>query len=268
MNELQYRGLDNSGMLYQLLANQVKSYHKHYHMGENTSVPVEVAQELLASIGYTLELAGQGGGADARLRRGQAVLAGRLEEAQRLYRLVTATQWGQGAWFWEDMAQMGHYLDRYDQLHFAHRSPALLCYPTALPIPQELQGIDAALFYLNCLWMENQILFHFPEEVLTNFWTVLPWDFWQGPEILCQRPLLNAAGRVLLGLSLESLLLDEAERAALLPLLSKERVMAAAERVFQALCLTADAACYARAAIAEVLPRLLAAKEPERMFLG
>ncbi len=267
MNKLQYRGLENPGALYQLLANQVKCYHKHYHMGENSSVPVEVAQELLASICYTLELAGQGGSADARLRRGQTVLAGHLEEAQQLYRLVTATQWGQGSWFWEDMAQIGNYLARYDHLHFAHRSPELLCYPTALPIPQGMQGIDAALFYLNCLWVENQILFQFPEEVLAEFWTALPWDFWQGPEILCQRPLLNAAGRVLLGLPLESLLLDEEEKTALLPQLSRENVTVAAERVFAALSLTADVACYARAAIAEVLPRLLAAKEPERLFL-
>ena len=33
--------------LYILLEKQVKSYHKSRHMGENSSVPAEIAQELL-----------------------------------------------------------------------------------------------------------------------------------------------------------------------------------------------------------------------------
>jgi len=38
--------------MYLLMAKQVQSYHKHRHMGNNSSVPVELAQELMESIEY------------------------------------------------------------------------------------------------------------------------------------------------------------------------------------------------------------------------
>jgi len=38
------------GQVYSLLGKQVQSYHRHRHMGNNSSVPMELAQELLESI--------------------------------------------------------------------------------------------------------------------------------------------------------------------------------------------------------------------------
>ena len=46
------------GPMYLLMARQVQSYHKHRHMGNNSSVPVELAQELMESITYTINLVG------------------------------------------------------------------------------------------------------------------------------------------------------------------------------------------------------------------
>ena len=46
------------GQIYPLLEKQVRSYHKHRHMGNNSSVPVELAQELMESIEYTIGLVG------------------------------------------------------------------------------------------------------------------------------------------------------------------------------------------------------------------
>ncbi len=263
MNELQHREEYTWAELYPLLGQQVKSYHKHYHMGENSSVPVEVAQELLASICYTLELAGQSGSTDARLRQGQDILAVRLEKAQRLYRLVTAAQWGQGAWFWEDMAQMGHYLDRYDHLHFAHRSPAILCYPTAMPMPDGVQGIDQALFYLRCLWLEEQIMDAFAPDTLAELEAQMPPGSWDGPEMVCEQPLCNALGRTLLGLPLDGLLLPVQYEM----MISEEAIRQAEKRVCSALRLSEEAACYAKAVMDGAAVRLLAGADPGGIFL-
>ena len=76
--------------LYALMARQVQSYHKHRHMGSSSSIPTELAQDLLESIDYT---ANQAGGLYARpcleetLRLGgvqvnahNAVCASRLEQ--------------------------------------------------------------------------------------------------------------------------------------------------------------------------------------------
>ncbi len=247
------------GDLYPLLARQVKSYQRYYHLGDNTSVPTETAQELLKSIQYTLTLAPEG------LRQGQAILTGRLEEAKRLYRLVSATEQGQGSWFWDAMQVLASYLDRYDPLHFAHRGPELLCYPIALPVPEGILGVEEALFYLHCLWLENQILYSFPAGALEELQTQLPHDYWDGPELLCQQPLLNAAGRVLLGLPLDTLLLGEFRDA--LPAFTQDSILQAGEKVCEILSLASGPAAYAQAVLKDVLPRLLGSRNPEEMFL-
>ncbi len=247
------------GNLYTLLAQQVKSYQKYYHLGDNTSVPTETAQELLKSIQYTLTIAPEG------LRQGQAILAGRLEEAKRLYRLVAGTELGQGSWFWDTMQELGRYLDRYEPLHFAHRGPELLCYPIALPVPEGILGVEEALFCLNCLWLENQILYSFPDGTLEDLQAQLPRDYWEGPEILCQRPLLNAVGRVLLNLPLDTLLLGELRGE--LPLLTRDTILQAGEKVCECLRLPPEPAAYAQAVLKDILPRLLGSRNPEEMFL-
>lgn len=153
-----------AAQLYTLLGAQVKSYHKHYHMGDNSSIPVETARELTESIWYTVGMTGtlRGELADL-LSRGQELLDGKMEDAQALYRLVCATvPEGQSQCHWETLRALGRYLDTYDHLHFAHRGPEWLDYPLLAPMPDGLRGIDSALFYLNSLWMENQILAGFP----------------------------------------------------------------------------------------------------------
>ncbi len=247
------------GDLYALLADQVKSYQRYYHLGDNTSVPTETAQELLKSIQYTLSLAPEG------LRQGQAILRGRLEEAKRLHRLVAGTELGQGGWFWDTMQELGRYLDRYDPLHFAHRGPELLCYPIALAIPEGVAGVEEALFYLNCLWLENQILYSFPAGTLAELQARLPYDYWDGPEMLCQQPLLNAVGRVLLDLPLDTLILGEFREE--LPTLTQDLILQAGERVCEILNLPPGPAAYAQAVLRDVLPRLRNARNPRAMFL-
>lgn len=67
--------------LFLLMGAQVKSYHKQHHMGESTSVSVELAQELLESMLYTLDQAGSVAGnanISAGLERGQKILGEKL----------------------------------------------------------------------------------------------------------------------------------------------------------------------------------------------
>lgn len=252
------------GDLYDLMAAQVKSYQRHYRLGDNTSISTETARELLGSIQYTLNAAGPGGTASEALARGQALLAARTERARGLLRLLTATENAQSSWFWDAAAEMGRYLDRYDPLHFAHRSPELLCYPIALPLPEGMKGIDEALFYLNCLWQEDQILCAFSAAALEELQAAMPPGYWAGPELLCQQPLLSAAARTLLGLPLDSLLLGAARER--LPALTPQSLLQAGERVSELLALPPGPAEYARAVLEEAIPRLMAARDPAGIF--
>lgn len=246
--------------LHSLLGRQVKSYHKHYHMGDNTSVPTEVAQALLQSLWYTLDL-GSGESLEERLKTGQAALEIRLEEVRRLYKLVAATAPDfQSQCHWEALDSLGRYLQRYDHLHFAHRIPEELFYPLLAPVPGELQGLDNTAYYLNCLWIENQILHAFPEGAVPELYGHMPPDHWEAPQNLCEQPLINALGRILLGMSLEdSLLVDESGRDALCRLAEESRLYGAMDTLCGLLALSPAGAAYAWAVIPELLPRLRAA---------
>ena len=184
--------------MYLLMGKQVQSYHKHRHMGSNSSVPVELAQELMESIEYTIGLVG---GVYAHrnigeaLVLGQEILESRLSKAKSMLELVngTAPQW-QTECRWEALRYLRHYLEQYDYLHLAHKGPDDLFYPILISPPEDIQGIDSCLFYLNILWIENQIMAGVPEDVLEQFWERLP----AATLNQCEHLLINGIGKALL----------------------------------------------------------------------
>lgn len=241
--------------LYSLLATQVKSYHKHYHMGDNTSVPTEVAEELYHSIVYTLNAAAGGS-----LSQGQQMLLQRTETAKQQYRLVSGTAPEfQNETRWDALAALDQYLQRYDHLHFAHRIPDV-DYPLLISPPSQLQGIDYALFYLNCLWMENQLLHGFSAADLEMLYSCAPPGYWDAPQNLCEQPLWNALALTVLGDPLSPLLLSQEQ---LRRLAAKQEFPACLEGAVQTLAAQLQVLdwSYIRGAASELLPRLQAAQQ-------
>jgi hypothetical protein len=242
------------GQMYLLMAKQVKSYHKYRRMGDNSSVPVELARELMESVEYTVNLVG---GASAHqsledaLRMGQKVLESRTEQARSLFSLVEATapKW-QTECRWDALQYLGHYLAGYDFLHMAHKGPEALFYPILISPPEGIQGIDSCLFYLNILWIENQIMASFSDEALEQLWRSLPADTLNQ----CEQLLVNALGKAMLGADLEKLTFEPEESLRLLALVknaTKESLLRAAEGLCQRLGLRDEnARDYAKAATA------------------
>ena len=185
--------------LYTLMARQVQSYHKHRHMGSSTSIPTELAQDLLESIDYT---ANQAGGLYARpcleetLRLGQAILEEKLNRAQSMLRLIhaTAPSW-QTECRLDALSCLRHYLDGYDHRHLAHKAPDGVFYPIPITPPEGIRGMDSCLFLLNVLWLENQIMSAFPDDTLEQLWDRLPADSLNQ----CEQLILNAVGKLLIG---------------------------------------------------------------------
>ena len=243
--------------IYPLLEKQVRSYHKHRHMGNNTSVPVELAQELIESIEYTICLAG-GVYAHANLEEalllGQEILENKLSKAKSMLDLVNATapQW-QTECRWEALSYLQHYLEQYDHLHLAHKGPDDLFYPILISLPEGIQGIDSCLFYLNILWIENQIMAGVPDEVLEHFWNRLP----AGTLNQCEHLLINGMGKALIGEIPEQLTFTEKSRSKLLTLLKNttaDHLDHSSEVLCQWLNLNAaDAKKYVKA----IVPRLM-----------
>ena len=245
------------GQMYLLVEKQVRSYHWQRHMGNNSSVPVELAQELMESIEYTIGLAG-GVYAHANLEEalllGQEILENKLSKAKSMLDLVIATapQW-QTECRWEAVSYLRHYLEQYDHLHLAHKGPDDLFYPILISLPEGTQGIDSCLFYLNVLWIENQIMAGFPDEVLEHFWNRLP----TGILNQCEHLLINGMGKALICEIPEQLTFTEKSRSKLLTLLKNataEHLDHSSEVLCQWLNLNeADAKKYVKA----IIPRLM-----------
>ena len=245
------------GQMYLLVEKQVRSYHWQRNMGNNSSVPVELAQELMESIEYTIGLAG-GVYAHANLEEalllGQEILENKLSKAKSMLDLVIATapQW-QTECRWEALSYLRHYLEQYDHLHLAHKGPDDLFYPILISLPEGTQGIDSCLFYLNVLWIENQIMAGFPDEVLEHFWNRLP----TGILNQCEHLLINGMGKALICEIPEQLTFTEKSRSKLLTLLKNataEHLDHSSEVLCQWLNLNeADAKNYVKA----IIPRLM-----------
>lgn len=234
------------GQMYVLMAKQVKSYHKHRHMGNNSSVSVELAQELMESIEYTIN---QVGGihthrnVEEALRLGQEILESRLNRAKSMLELVNATapQW-QTDCCWESLRYLGHYLEQYDHLHLAHKGPEDLFYPILISPPEGIQGIDSCLFYLNILWIENQIMAGVSEGALEQFWDRLP----IGTLNQCEHLLINGIGKALLGTGIDPLAFQPEEHMQLiveLMMATEDTLKSAAKRLCQWLNLKDENAC-------------------------
>ena len=204
------------GQMYLLMAKQVQSYHKHRHMGNNSSVPVELAQELMESITYTISLVGgvyTNRNIEEALQLGQEILESRLTKAKSMLELVNATapQW-QTECRWEALRYLRHYLEHYDHLHLAHKGPNDLFYPILISPPEGILGIDSCIFYLNILWIENQIMAGVPDHVLEQFWERLP----VGTLNQCEQLLINGIGKALLAKGLGPLLFEPEEHMQIL----------------------------------------------------
>ncbi len=259
MSDLLRRSPEDAAQLYIRLGEQVKSYHRHYRMGENTSVSAETARELLASMRYTLELTGGG-----TLEDGQKILEARLNAAKEQHRLVhlTAPDW-QSEYRWQTISDLGRFLQCYDHLHFAHAVPSLLDYPLLVAIPDHLQGMEYVSFVLRCLWYENQLLDALGDAARGAWEARIP-AYWDAPLNLCEQPLIQLLGRFLPGLDLGASELTNAERAALLPLLN-DCSAAALRAQLAALCealgiADANVIAYACTLADSLAPRLSAAR--------
>jgi hypothetical protein len=203
--------------LFLLMSRQVSSYHKQRHMGSNTSIPVELAHELMESVEYTLNQAGEAilnQNLEHTFHLGQGILEQKLRNARSLLTLVcdTGPCW-QTDCRWDAIGYLRQYVDHYDHLHLAHKGPDDLFYPVLISPPEGIQGIDCCLFFLNILLTENLIISAFPQDSLGMFWDKLPYAALNP----CEHLLINSIGKLLIGSGLSMLTFTPAEYLRLVP---------------------------------------------------
>ena len=113
--------------------------------------------------------------------------------------------------------------------------PEELYYPILISTPEGIRGIDLCLFYLNIIWIENQIMAAIPDAVLDSFWDRLP----AGTQNQCEHLLINCMGEALIGADLNSLTFEgEGQMKLMIAMLTatEEKLKSAAQR----LCIMLD----------------------------
>ena len=215
--------------LVELLAWQARKYTK----GESSSVTIETAQELLASLRYTISLVTVEMGMPYKqlltdelpplIRKGQAILQARLEQTKQLYAAVCQTAPElQNGYYADTLRGIGDYFKRYDLYFFAHLKPPCIDYPLLIAADESLQGPDFTEQYLKRVLTENLLLRRFDSREVRELLSAIDGDIEEAYLNLCEQPLINAIGLTLLGHDTRQLHIRAAEREEIAALLQSK----------------------------------------------
>ena len=229
-----------SGRLLALLRQETR----RYTSGESSSVPWETAQNLLASLLYTLRLNGEAPGERGRqlaesdlaeeLRRGQTRLRRKMDYARRLWRrLAESGAAGDSRALGETLLGIGEFWRRYDWRFAAHEVPCDIDYPLALPVSEDLQGADYLTEWLSRLETELRFRDAFPREAREAAWERFHPERYDLPLNLSVPLAADALCLFALGKEVRALTVGAEERRAFalrMALLTEEETAAALRR--------------------------------------
>ena len=205
-----------------LLAKQTE----RYTMGDSTSVTIEDAGELLASLWYTLTMAMDETHTPYEqlltddlmpiVKQGQTILQDKLKDTKQLWEAVCRTAPDIHNYYYIDTLRgIGDYFKHYDLYFFAHRKPALIDYPLLNPPPETMHGLSYTEQYLKNMLAENLILHQFDiRSVICVLRAVAP-DYQEFYMNLCEQSLTNAIGLTLIGKDSRTLHIGTGEQEAI-----------------------------------------------------
>lgn len=175
---------------------------RQYTMGESSSLPEEIAQELLSSLCFTLTMAGEGvwDRSEQAVERGRAAICRQVEWGKRLWAAVVESDPGlENRSCRETLESIESFFSRYDIRYFAHQVPCDIDYQLCIPVPEELPGICYVNSYLQRMLWENGVLSRFDRQTVIQLLKRSCPDY-RGLLInLCQPVWTNAVGLLLAG---------------------------------------------------------------------
>ena len=264
--------------LWGLLQRQVQ----HYTMAESSSVPIEVAQELLKGVN---DLIGQGlygekdpqeqllrGDLDQVIQRGLERVNQQVQEGLKLYQYVCAhPPVVTNRAYRETAANILAFFHTYQPQFMPHMIGCTIDYQLFLPVREGLEGIRFLNGYLTHLAAENRLLNCFDRGAVECVLNAASPDYEDLLLNLYQPVFQNALGRCLLGRDVLELSITAEERAELhrrLSPLSSNGLRRVVEQGAWALAQTfrmPALAGYLYQSAGEVLPRLQVALEHDSL---
>lgn len=159
--------------------NLLGKWTERYTMGDSTSVPIEIAEELLKSISFSIgiELRDSNDFVERLinddmmklLKESWVKIEAMIDEGKVLLKEVIETSIHIGNISYEDtIREIEQFFKRYDYRFFAHQIDCSIDYQLSNPISEELQGIEYINKYLKTILIENKFCSKFSRENIIN----------------------------------------------------------------------------------------------------
>lgn len=265
--------LDIQLKLWDFLAGQVR----RYTGGDSSSVPTELAQQLLSSALFTLGIsldddpsklawlldADLGKALDERTK----AVKRRVAAGKKLWQTAClGLPQIENASLHDTLRSIGEFFNRYDYYYFAHEIPCSIDYQLCHPVADALLGIDYINEYLHRIIIENELLNHFAPNRCTCLLEAYCPGYSGLPVNLYEPVAVNALGLALVGADIGSLHINALNLQRIDDLLrplpkqqALDRLIAASVQVCDALGITGHMARrYLRRVARELYPRITA----------
>lgn len=202
---------------------------ERYTMGDSTSVPIEIAEELLNSICFSLELELRGlnnvneilikEDINDLLKASWRKIDSLMEGGKKLLEAVRKTSPSiENISYNDTLNEIGEFFNKnkYDYRFFANKINCSIDYQLSNPISENLQGIEYINEYLKALLIENEFCIHFDKDNVKYILNSYCLDYKELLINIFEPILTNAIGLDILGEDILTLEISALQRKELL----------------------------------------------------
>jgi len=207
--------------------NLLGKHTERYTMGDSTSVPIEIAEELLNSICFSLglelrelmnakEVLMEEDISDL-LKASWSKIASLMERGKKLLEAVRKSSLNiENISYKDTLNEIDKFFNKYDYRFFAHKIDCSIDYQLSNPISEKLQGIEYINEYLKALLIENEFCICFDKDNIIYILNSYCSDYKELLINIFEPILTNAIGLDILGRDILTLEISALQREALL----------------------------------------------------
>ncbi len=230
--------------------NFIGKHTERYTMGDSTSVPIEIAEELLNSICFSLglelrelmnakEVLMEEDISDL-LKTSWSKIASLMERGKNLLEEVRKSSSNiENISYKDTINEIDRFFNKYDYRYFAHKIDCSIDYQLSNPISEKLQGIEYINEYLKALLIENEFCICFDKDNIIYVLNSYCSDYKELLINIFEPILTNAIGLDILGRDILTLEISALQRETLLGIfinLSKTEILVKLESSAKRIC--------------------------------
>lgn len=213
---------EEQGLFLQKTWDLLKIQAEKYNGFDSTSMTVEKAQDLLASIVYSLSLVIDQSNlsAEAIIQQDFSTLLGQAQTILETKWKALYSVWNEicleapeinNFYYISTLKEIGIFFKKYDFHYEAHRVPCNIDYPLIKAIPDNLKGINYIEAYLKSIRIENQYVKKYAHENVLELLQEMASEYEENYFNFCECVFVNALGKEMVSSGKDSLFIDEEE---------------------------------------------------------